>query len=169
MMGFDQDFSFQQRFAAHMIEIAQRAVRVEFASWEDDTKHATDLMIMANGARIGCRVRRHAAACYSDEFTIRLSRPSGVETEMAKMCAGWGDFGIYGFESEPGSDRLSPWVLYNIHLLREYIADGGGYKEIPNHDGTWFAAFNIDQVLSAKPGFVLASGGLSSPEPARLF
>ncbi len=47
---------------------------------------------------------------------------------MAKMLDGHGDMLIYGFDSAPGSDRLYPWLLGNLGILRQYIRDGGYYE-----------------------------------------
>ena len=65
---------------------------------------------------------------------------------MAKMLDGHGDMLIYGFESAPGSDRLYPWLLGNLGILRQYIHDGGHYQEITNKDGTTGAYFHLDDM-----------------------
>jgi hypothetical protein len=163
---FEEDFEFQQPFRGHFSEIAKEAMRVEVAPAEDDWKRNTDFMMSTviplrnRVIRISARVRRHQyLARYRDEFTVRLDRPSGVETEMPKIKAGWGDFTIYGFESMHGSDRLYPWFIGNIAILRDYIARDGYYKPQRNKDGSSrLAAFHLaDMPL----GFVLKSEGLA--------
>lgn len=151
-----EDFDWQTRFRGHYRELAYGVVRVNVASWDDDLRRNTDMQIatLENGHRIMCRARRFKhAARYGDQFTVRLSRPSGAKTEMAKIREGWGDFGIYGFESQPGAARLRPWVLYNVHRLREYLEGGGRWIYRDNRDGSGaFAAFVIHELPL---GFVL--------------
>ena len=174
MPSFEEDFEWQKRFRGHFSEIAQRAIRVSTAPAQDDWRRNTDFVMSTvvplpnRDIRISARVRRHEyARRYADEFTVRLDRPSGAEAEMPKIKAGWGDFTIYGFESAPGSDRLGPWFIGNIALLRDYIARGGYYKTQRNKDrSSRLAAFHLaDMPL----GFVLASEGLTAWDSDRIY
>lgn len=148
MKTFDEDFAWQRPFREHYEEIALGVVRVSVASWDDDARRNTDFQIatLGNGHRIACRARRgEYAARYHSDFTIRYSRPSGVETEWHKLRAGLGDYIIYGFAGDaPG--RLARWVLINAHLVREYLDDGGRWTLHENDDGTQFAALALDQL-----------------------
>jgi hypothetical protein len=81
-----------------------------------------------------------------------LGRPSGAMTEMSKLLAGYGDMLIYGFESNPGSRRLHPWLLGNLDVWRQYMFDDGHYDEGPNGDGTIAAYFYLDRL---PPGFIV--------------
>ena len=69
--------------------------------------------------RIACRVRdAKYLAEYADQFTIRAGRPSGAQTELQKMIAGWGDFILYGFRAADGSAELDAWVLGDLSIFR---------------------------------------------------
>lgn len=174
MNTFEEDFEWQKRFRGHFSEIAREAVRADVAPDEEDWKRNTDFILSTviplpnRDIRVSARVRRHEyMRRFKDEFTVRLSRPSGAETEMPKIRAGWGDFTIYGFESEPGSDRLHPWFIGNVNLLRSYIGEGGYYKPHKNKDNSsTLGAFHLaDMPL----GFVLKSEGLTAWDDQRVW
>lgn len=165
MTSFDEDFAWQEKFRAHYSEIAKLAVRVDVAPAEEDWKRNTDFVLSTvialprRDIRISARVRRRKfASSGRRDFTIRLSRPSGVRTEMAKLRDGWSDLFIYGVEAETGSDRLGPWFVGNSAMLRDYLNHGGFYATRNNHDGSSsLAVVNHDDMPL---GFVLASDGV---------
>lgn len=127
---------------------------------EEDQKRNTDLIVLRLDAiRIGCRVRRTKGKPftdardgyerqrdylkeYGDEFTIRLSRPSGNETELAKIISGWGDYFFYGFGDEE-SGTLARWGLGDLRVFRRWFAgymarNGGKWPGVTkrNRDGS---------------------------------
>src|SRR3990167_9164949 len=69
------------------------------APLEEDARRNTDLIVLRlEAVRVGCRVRRAIyLARYGHEFTIRQDRPSGAQSELEKIVAGWGDYLLYGF------------------------------------------------------------------------
>ena len=76
---------------------------------------------------------------------------------MDKLMAGHGDMLIHGFECAPGWDRLGPWFLGDLDILRQYVRDGGHYEQKLNTDGTTAAYFYLaDMPLE----FILHSEGL---------
>lgn len=157
---FEDDFRWQERFRGHFSEIVRLASRVEVAAPVDDWERNTDfvLTLRQNRLTFAARARRaRYAERYVSNFSIRLQRPSGARTEMAKMCDGHGDMLIYGFESAPGSDRLYPWLLGNLNILRQYVRDGGYFQEITNKDGTTGAYFHLDDMPL---GFLENSDGI---------
>jgi hypothetical protein len=162
-VSFADNFAWQKRFDDHVAEIIW-TLRVRIASWEQDTRYNADWRVARtdNDWSVTERIRR---AGYRDQYagqiTIRCYLPSGVPTEMHKMRDGYGDFGVYGFESEPGSDRLNPWVFYNTRLLCEYVDEGGRWYQRENRDGTRFAVFDIAELAGAKLGLILNSRGLN--------
>jgi hypothetical protein len=123
----------------------------------EDQCHNTDLLVLTNKCqRVACRVRRaRYLADYGDEFTIRSSRDSGSKTELAKILEGWGDYLFYSFAGRPGT--LARWTLADLHVFREWYSDGKG-TEMPNGDGTYFLAFNWDDL---PPQFIITR----SPSP----
>jgi hypothetical protein len=161
---FADSFAFQADYKNHLADVAQKVTRVEVAGWEDDLRRNTDFLVMAmaNNWRITARVRTpEYRDRFRDQITVRLDRPSGLKTELAKLRDGFGDFGIYAFASPDRPGRLVQWCLYNIALLREYLDQGGRWYERRNRDGSsTFAVFDIEEVAGREFGFVLNSEGL---------
>lgn len=175
MGTYEEDRGWADKFIPHQMEIAAKAIRVEVAPIEEDRRRNTDLVLRtvvplntpAEG-RISARVRRHNyLSRYRDEFTIRLDRPSGIETEMPKMLNGWGDFFIYGFEESQGSDRMYPWLIGNMEMLRDYVKRGGYSVIKDNRDrSSRLRSFHLaDMPL----GFVLDSDGLTVWDDQRVW
>ncbi|MGH3428197.1 MAG: hypothetical protein ACRDQZ_11645 [Mycobacteriales bacterium] len=174
---YNADREFADRFLPHQAEIAREALRVDVAPIEEYLRRNTDLILRTpvlpkhgRDIRISARVRRVAERDKSDwpqqtpynrQFTIRTRRVSGVETEMDKIKLGFGDMFVYGFEQEPGSDRLYPWFIGNLEILRDHHARTGrsaGEQRNKGPGGSSFKAFNLDDMPL---GFVLASDGLA--------
>jgi hypothetical protein len=165
-MGFDDDKRFDERFRAHFIEIMGLLAQRFVAPSMDDFKYNTDFGMYVealdarNGemSRFATRVRRAGERQRRDsnghprthEFTIRHSRPSGHETEMDKMKAGWGDYMIYGFESTPGSDRLYPWTMLRLSRLTAWDPEGQGWRSIQHNtdDSSDFAVYWLEDIPS---------------------
>jgi hypothetical protein len=158
------------------MEIARKVVRLDVGPIEEDLRRNTDLTLrtlmdlpkLGRPLRLSLRVRRREyASRYADQFTVRLSRPSGVTTEMGKLRSGFGDLTVYGFESEPGSDRMHPWFLANAEMLRDYINRGGYYEVKDNKDGSsqLAAVYLGDMPL----GFILDSAGLPLLDANRIW
>lgn len=165
MPSYDEDFAWQERFGAHYSDIARQAIRVDVAPNVEDWKRNTDFILTATFAsrgrdiRVSARARRRKyLGRYPGQFTVRLDRPSGAETEMPKLRKGWGDLMIYGFESEVDSDRLGPWWVINLEMLRDYLACGGYYRSQDNRDGS--SSFAVFWLEDMPLGFVLASEGI---------
>lgn len=133
---------------------------------EEDAERNTDLMVLRMEAvRIGCRIRRYKyLSRYSDGFTIRAGRPSGVKTELTKIIEGWGDYFFYGFSNNDESG-LSAWTIADLKVFRIWFNRQlyinkkmpGDYK--PNIDGSSnFIAFRWAELPS---DFIVASAGLN--------
>ena len=85
----------------------------------EDMQRNTDLIVLrAEALRVACRVRRFRyLAEYPHEFTIRSGRPNGVETELAKLLAGYGDYLVYAFAAhDEGS--LAAWRVIDLRRFR---------------------------------------------------
>ncbi|MGH9381088.1 MAG: hypothetical protein ACRD2Z_10815, partial [Thermoanaerobaculia bacterium] len=132
------------------------------APFEEDAQRATDLIVLKLDAiRVACRIRSSAyLRRYGGEFTLRSSRPNGVETELSKILAGWGDYLLYGFAAEAGPS-LAAWLLGDLHEFRRWhnralyrMARGeapGIHKQ--NADRTCLRAYRVAELPS---GFVVA-------------
>lgn len=175
----ERDWAWADKFLPHQMEIAREALRVDVAPLEDDLRRNTDLILrssvplrLGRELRISARVRRHEyvgklaavrGLAYRNQITIRDRRPSGARTEMDKVRLGEGDIFVYGFESEPGSDRLDPWVVVNLDMVRAYDVQGG-YSTVRRNKGeraSWLRVFDLDDLLL---GTVIKSQGLESAD-----
>lgn len=135
------------------------------ASDPEDIHRNTDLTTMElRNYRIGVRIRRNKYLAgtdtstdtpYTEQFTIRASRPNGSDTELAKIMFGWGDYFFYGFENHTGDD-LACWLIGDLYLFRRWFYSRGQQviAEKNNHDrSSSFYTFNIDDMPS---GFIVA-------------
>lgn len=170
----ERDWAWADKFLPHQTELVHEALRVDIAPIHDDMRRNTDLILrsvvplrLGRELRISARVRRHGylarvnapGLAYREQVTIRDRRPSGAQTEMDKLRLGEGDIFIYGFESEPGSDKLFPWVILNLDMVREYD-DRGGYSTVSRNKGpygSWLRVFNLDDLPL---GAVIKSAGV---------
>ncbi len=154
--GWEKDKAWSDQFIPEIKSILGRHLITE-APIEEDQKRNTDLMVLCIEAiRVGCRVRRvEFVEKYGDEFTLRVSRPSGVKTELEKIMNGWGDYFFYGFGQ---NRRLVRWTLasldafrswYNSRVYRERLAD----KKISNHDNS--SELMAFKWQSVGPGFIV--------------
>jgi hypothetical protein len=171
-MSFDRDFKWQRQFIPEMKRILAQYL-IEEAPFEEDAHRNTDLLVLeAKTIRIACRVRQYQyAARYGDEFTIRASRPSGVETELHKVLRGWGDRLFYGFATADESG-LCAWVLGDLnefrlwhnHELARLPAGQIPGALVRNHDGSSTGrAYNINRL---PPDFVVARKRFVAQEAA---
>ena len=143
---------------------------IDVANAEEDALRNTDLMTLRlpGAVRIACRVRRHAyLAQYADEFTLRCSVPSGRETEIDKMLAGWGEYLMYGFANREETG-LATWLVGDLSVFRDWVSryrhQFGRWPGTlrSNADGSSsFMAFRIDDV---DRHFVVARSGPADKE-----
>jgi hypothetical protein len=122
-MIWQADKAWSDRFVPEIKSILG-TVLIDVAESDDDVTRNTDLitLTMRSGLRIACRVRKHRyLAAYADEFTIRCSRPSGTETEIDKLLAGWGDYLFYGF-ANADETALAAWFVGDLRVFREWFA-----------------------------------------------
>lgn len=136
----ERDFEWGRLFLPHAKAICGGLLIGE-ATAEEDQQHATDLMVLLlRDLRIAFRVRRHEFLHdYQDEFTIRSVRKSGIQTELAKITAGWGDYFLYGFAA-PDDRRLAAWTMVDLGAFRANQAQCP-FVEKDNGDGTRFRAY----------------------------
>jgi hypothetical protein len=123
------------------------------SNFDEDAQHNTDLHVLTlEPVRIAVRIRQHKyLERYPDEITIRAGRPSGTDTELAKLIAGWGRFIFYGFASQDET-HLAAWTLgdlnvFRLWFMRELTKGTIPGKEQSNRDGSsTFRAFNITEL-----------------------
>jgi hypothetical protein len=142
------DYQFGRRFIDHAKTILAHHLISE-ASAEEDMRHNTDLIVLRlDPLRVAFRARKDRyRSSYGGEFTIRSSRPSGSETELAKVIAGWGDYILYGFGRDDAA-YMSAWMLGDLRVFRLWssretvrLSGKPPGSEQHNPDGTRFRAF----------------------------
>jgi hypothetical protein len=145
---------------------------------ERDMRENTDLVVLTVAPHtVACRVRTadKFLAKYPYDVTFRALRPSGAETELAKVEAGWGDYMFYGFGR---GTEVVRWVLLDLdELRRQMILEPDWYRtwsrlRQPNHDGSSaFCCLPVASpvgrrtVLRSSPGFFDAAPGPRSVRP----
>ncbi|MCA1572507.1 MAG: hypothetical protein LC798_19845 [Chloroflexi bacterium] len=160
---WQDDMTWSRQFLFNMSAICG-AYLIRESPWEEDAHRNTDLIVLSvpSGLRVACRVRQaHYLLKWPDEFTIRCSRGSGVETELSKLLAGWGDYILYGFADDASPrPRLKAWVLGDLSVFRSWYSayvDTHGREPCRvrrNGDGSSdFLACRIDEL---PPEFVVA-------------
>lgn len=126
---------------------------IDEAPWEEDAHHNTDLIVLTvRTKRIAVRLRRREyEARYSEEFTLRSKRPSGAQTELAKVLSGWGDYFFYGFQSDQPF-QLGAWALGDLTVFRLWHSQELWAARQPgtlrrNRDGSSeFRAYRFDEL-----------------------
>ena len=156
---FDQDFAWQRGLIPEIKRILANYLICE-APAEEDMQHNTDLIVLRlDTVRVACRMRRYGYLDrYANEFTIRVSRPSGDKTELAKILEGWGDYVFYGFASDDGSE-LASWMLGNLRVFRlwhhKQLWSGRRPGEAKNNrDGS--SNFRAYDLADLPEGFIVA-------------
>jgi hypothetical protein len=128
----------------------RRRFRVREASFLEDTRQATDLVVfttvgLPREQSFACRVRsRQYWDKYPNDVTIRYAQADGRGAEWHKIQRGWGDWFIYGFTDPARPGRLAQWSVINLHMFRPLMeahrfetgnnaADNGGesFKIVP--------------------------------------
>lgn len=117
------------------------------APFENDTKEATDLMVLrANDFRTAVRIRRPGyARRFPHEFTIRYDKPSGARTEFEKIMDGFGDWMLYGHEQRTVPGQLEHWMLLDLGVFRWVVSSFPNIvpEPIMAPDGVRFLAFDV--------------------------
>lgn len=170
--SFKRDYAWQMKYLPQVKQVIldqlPRIARISEASFEEDATRNTDLVLKIDATRIAVRLRRakdmyrrdKTGHRYVDQFTLRSYRSSGVDTELTKVLAGWGNFNFYGFADETD---LVAWLIGDLSAFRlwhqrevwrlghrkgpdEQMRMPGG-DEVPNHDRTTrFRPYLIDEV-----------------------
>jgi hypothetical protein len=152
MSAYERDFDWQRGLIPEIKRILANYLIAE-APAAEDMQHNTDLIVLRlDTVRVACRIRRYEyLATYGDQFTIRASRPSGADTELAKVLSGWGDYLFYGFASADAAE-FAAWMLGDLSTFRLWHhrqlykrRDPGEVRR--NGDGSSnFVAYRIDDL-----------------------
>jgi len=162
VLGWQADKVWSDRYVPQIKQIVGLYL-IGDSPMEEDRSRNTDLIVLGlDAVRIGCRIRKAEEYLeqYSDEFTIRTSRPNGNKTELAKIIEGWGDYFFYGFGAADGS--LTRWGLGDLRVFRlwfmQCLARNGGRmpgREMRNHDGS--SSFHVFKWSELPPQFCVGN------------
>lgn len=114
-----------------------------------DMYEATDFTILPG--KIAIRIRRfyyydHPKYDCRNEFTIRWSRPSSVDTEIDKIRKGFADLFFYGFVNKEKS-KIIQYTLIDLDIFRKY--EDKPLRVIENKNGSSdFAVYGFAQFPS---------------------
>lgn len=159
-MTFTSNYMMSQQYMPEVRRIVGPFL-LQTATWEQDVKEASDLVVMQSGAhRIAVRVRNAKFSdSYPHEFTIRSGTVSGNKTELQKIEDGMGDWLFYGYAHATRNEFVR-WMIINLdsfraHLIRRpYLGPLG--KEVFNKDGSRFYAYDVRN-FSMTPKILIAS------------
>lgn len=145
-MGYSSD----RKWADQYIPRAKQLIGpflLDVADLQRDAREATDLIIMtAKDLRIACRFRRESYfKNYGGQFTIRLARTNGMQTEFDKILRGFGDMMFYGFASDRCFDFVE-WYLIDLNAFRYHYSQDGWRER--NRHLSWDAIQNSDDATS---------------------
>lgn len=176
---FEINKAWSDRFTPKIQAIIGCALATKFvkpASFRDDTKFATDLIILTeqiSGLRFAARVRKHHyLEKYGWQFTVRKGVPGSDLVEFDKFIAGFGDYFFYGF-SDAAESGFALWAIIDLGVFRAKHAAAAPESQV-NNDGTSFLAYSyVDfpaALVIAKSGSlpfapVAASRIVTSPAP----
>jgi len=171
--GWKSDKRWSDRFLPQIKRELGAFLIVE-PSVEEDQMRNTDLIVLKmDSVRTACRIRKFSFydhPQYRNEFTIRSGRPSGNETELTKIIAGWGDFMFYGFsdaeETALIAYRIISLTAFRLWFTRSLVTNKGIMpgSEKKNHDGSSsFIAFDIEAL--PQECIAVESGFAATPPP----
>lgn len=130
-----------------LIKHANYLIDFNEATFEEDTKHATDMTIYISGRNIALRRRKLSYFSRFGDFTIR-SYCNGYRTEIHKLRDGEGDIYLFFWANE--NDDIKKYLLIDIEQLRKSGLIMVDRKYWDNHDGTKFFAYQIDELENTK-------------------
>lgn len=142
---FDYDSNDVKRFTPQVKEIllqnARHFVHVETAGPELDNEKATDMVmvIQTDQGHVAVRIRRDG--CGWRDLTIRLARPSGVETEWHKIRRGFARWYLYGWA--PDNTSIAEWIFVDLDVVRANNSLDRPWQVKANLDGTKFLVVPI--------------------------
>jgi len=161
-MSYERDRKWSDAFMPEIKAILGMHIIGE-APYEEDAHRNTDLIVLKMEAiRIAVRMRTYKNfEKYPNDFTIRVSRGSGNETEMMKIMKGFGNLMFYGFEDQNGR-HVGRWTIIDLDVFRGAVWDRQlRTKEVPgflrtNPDGS--SDFRVFRFAEFPPTLIRAQG-----------
>ena len=116
VVGYEDDIRLERRFAPTIKSILGRL----FVGQDPiaDKREGTDFLTFSLAPiRVACRLRTaRYRQPYGDQFTLRWTRPSGVDTEIDKVRLGLVDYLLYGFVDE-GETNITQYFVGDLRLF----------------------------------------------------
>lgn len=161
-MSYERDRKWADSFMSEIKAILGMHIIGE-APFEEDAHRNTDLIVLKMEAiRVAVRMRTYQNyEKYPDDFTVRVSRGSGNETELRKIMKGFGNLMFYGFE-DSDQRHVGRWTLIDLDVFRGSVWDSYlRTKKIPgfekkNTDGS--SDFRVFRLAEFPPTLIRAQG-----------
>ena len=142
---FDNNWIFQEKYYPKICNIIEwniaKIISIKPATFEDDTKRATDFVVLVEAGTVAVRIRR--AHIKFRDLTIR-SYNNGHKTEIDKIKEKYVRYYLYCWTDE--SENISEYLLLDIHKI---VSSGllENKEETHNKDGrTRFISITIDEL-----------------------
>ena len=144
--SFERDMNLERKFERQLKAIlGNQFIGKEVVA---DLREGTDFAIFnIRPFRVGVRLRRYKYynnLKYRKEFTIRYSRPSGVETEIDKIKKGLVGYILYGFVDQD-EQRIIQYFIGDLEVFNRVSPDPYEIRENYSHDSK-LAIYKIDQL-----------------------
>ena len=114
--------------------VAGDIISIDVASDVADQSFATDYIVRVQAGDIACRIRKWPHWIRHHDFTLRSSRPSGIETELAKIQAGFARWYLYAWAKDDLA--FGAWVFVDLDRLRDSGLLDVQHRIIPNPNGS---------------------------------
>jgi hypothetical protein len=117
MKSFETDSKLEYKFAKTIKSILGNQFIIKDINL--DLKEGADFLVFRlEPIRVACRLRRFEYLKYNSDFTIRWSRPSGVDTEYQKIIKGLVDYILYGFIDQ-GEEKIISYFIGDLKVFRD--------------------------------------------------
>lgn len=117
MKSFETDSKLEYKFAKTIKSILGNQFIIKDINL--DLKEGTDFLVFRlEPIRVACRLRRFEYLKYNSDFTIRWSRPSGVDTEYQKIIKGFVDYILYGFIDQ-SEEKIVSYFIGDLKVFRD--------------------------------------------------
>ena len=144
--GYEHDIRLEHKFAKQLKAILGMQFFVQDSG--EDWKRGTDFVVWGlSPTKVACRLRTHDFFLkYPNDFTIRWSRPNGIETEIHKIRKGLVDYLLYGFV-DPAETHLVSYFIGNLAVFRNAQVKPSAIRTNDPPDSQ-LAAYRLDQLPS---------------------
>ena len=142
-MGYEKDLRLEIKFDKTIKSILGNCFIQKNTNL--DKLEGTDFIVYEiKPFKIGVRLRTNKYFInYPNEFTIRYSRPSGINTEIHKIQKGLVNYILYGFVN-PEETKIIKWFLGDLEIFRSVNQKPLQIKQ-NNPPDSEFAVYNLNQ------------------------